>query len=360
MGKCKYCGLSAGLLSSVHPECEAKHNKGKTDLQVSLKGFFAGSEQITSVQAGNYISKEEVEESCRQALRTFADTIHLPITKQYLQTIDIFLNNIGISRSVLNRNEDLDAVALRFYQGVLTSYFAENEPIAKVEKRARMVTGLLPVSSSMKETAGLTVLDKAAKNFLDDGLITDVEQAKLDDFSQSLQLPMDNLPQTFNGQNIEKMQQAAILRQIQRGQVPPPKYASVPVMLTSGEFVVWEYMRVTMYQEKVTKEWVGRRRGWSFRVMKGVYYHVGGSKGHPVEHSKMERQGTGSLILTNKNIIFFSTQKATKVSYKKLIGVTPYSDGVEIQKDEATPKRRVFQGFDCWFMVNLLTSINII
>lgn len=364
--RCKYCGLSAGFFSNAHSECEEKHQRGIAELLAVLRSFFAGNDSINSVQTkiksvqtDNYLSKEEVEDSCRQALKLFADTVRLPITKQHLQTVDVFLNNIGLSRSTLNKGGELDALAMRFYQGVLTSYFAENEPMAKVEKRVKMVTGLLPVSSSMKETAGLTVLDKAAKKFLGDGLITDSEQAQLDDFSHSLQLPMNNLPQSFNGANIEKMQQASILRQIQRGQTPPPHYASVPIMLTSGEYVIWEYTGVTMYQEKITKEWVGRRSGWSYRVMKGVYYHTGGSKGHPVEHSTMERQGVGSLILTNKNIIFFSPQKSAKVPYKKLIGVTPYSDGVELQKEEANPKRQVFQGFDCWFMVNLLSYINV-
>lgn len=366
MGKCKYCGLSAGFFSNAHSECEEKHKRGMAELLSILKLYFEGNNSINNVldgikavQTNNYLSNEDVENCCRQTLKLFADTIHLPITKQHLLTVDAFLNSIGLSRSALNKNGELDAVAMRFYQGVLTSYFAESEPIAKVEKRIGMVTGLLPVSSSMKETAGLTVLDKAAKKFLNDGLITDGEQVLLDHFSKALQLPTSNLPQRFKGSNIEKIQQAAILRQIQQGQTPPPYNSSVPIMLASGEYVIWEYMGVTMYQEKITKEWVGRRSGWSYRVMKGVYYHTGSSKGHPVEYSTMEKQGVGSLILTNKNIVFFSPLKSVKTSYRKLIGITPYSDGVELQKEEANPKRQVFQGFDSWFMVNLLSYINV-
>jgi len=141
--------------------------------------------------------------------------------------------------------------------------------------------------------------------------------------------------------------------------MPAQIHGNLPIMLSTGEYVIWDYPNVTMYQEKIVKEWVGRSSGWSYRVMKGVYYRVGGSKGHPVEHSTMENMGIGTLFLTNKNIIFYSPMKSSKTPYKKLIGITPYSDGIELQKDGANAKRLVFQGFDSWFIMNLLSSITI-
>lgn len=366
MGRCKYCGQSAGLFSHVHKECKEKHEQGIDELRTCLRAYFEGNaimgnvlSEIKALQANNYLSQEDLEEGCRRALKLFGDIIDLPITKQHIQNVDVFLNNINIPFSVLNKQGELDVLGNRLYKGTLMGFFVENEPMAKVEKRAQIVNKVLPISSASKEEAGLKALQEAAHNYLSGGLITDAEQARLDEFSTALSLPVHNLPAAFRGSDIDKMHQATILRQILHGQRPSAMQSSCPVMLGAGEYVIWEYSKVTMYQEKIIKEWVGRSSGWSYRVAKGVYYRTGSSKGHPVEHSSMERTGTGTLILTNKNILFYSSTKSAKIPYKKLIGVIPYSDGVEVQKDGSNAKRQAFQGFDSWFMMNLLSIINI-
>lgn len=59
--------------------------------------------------------------------------------------------------------------------------------------------------------AYLYVLDRAAKNFLADGMLTDSEQRKIDDYISALSLPVNNLPAQFNGSYLEKLGQSAIL-----------------------------------------------------------------------------------------------------------------------------------------------------
>lgn len=364
--KCKYCGQSAGFFSNAHKECEEKHKQGVVELLAVIRAYFVGNENIAnliskirSVQSNNYLSTMDVEDCCRQGVKHFSDMIQLPITKEHLQRTDAFLHSINISQNTLNKNGELDNLATRLYQGVLMSFFVEREPMMKVEKRLQMIAGLLPITTSMKEDAGLAVLNKAAHKFLNDGLISIGEQAQIDEFSNSLRLPISNLPAKYNGSDIEKIQQASILRQLQSGNMPNFRPMNLPIMLTQGEGVIWTYDNVTMLQEKITREWVGRHRGMSFRVMKGVYYRTGGSKGHPVERSTMETVGVGTLILTNKNICFHSTTRSLKIPYKKLAGMTPYSDGIEIHQEGAKAQRQVFQGFDSWFMMNLLSYINV-
>ena len=366
MGKCKYCGLSAGFFSHAHKECELKHQIGMKVLLDAINAFFKGIENISLVLSNialtkqeNFLSQEDVEDCCRQGLNQFCDNIHLPITKEYIKNVDIFLNNIGFLKSTLNKEGELDRLGQRIYQGLLTSFFVEQQPISKVEKRTQILSSLLPLTTTMKEEVGLSVLDKAAGKFLDDGLISANEQSLLDDFIHSLNLPVHNLPLKFKGSSIEKIQQASILRQIQNGILPVGHPTNLPILLSQGESVIWCYDDITMYQEKITREWVGRHSGMSFRVMKGVYYRTGGSKGHPVERSTMENVGSGSLILTNKNICFHSSTRTLKIPFKKIVGMTPYSDGIEIHQDGAKAQRLVFQGFDSWFMVNLLSYINV-
>ena len=133
---------------------------------------------------------------------------------------------------------------------------------------------------------------------------------------------------------------------------------NAPILLGKNETILWTYNGVSLYQEKITKEWVGRTSGYSIRILKGLTYRTGQMKGRPVEHSSMELNGTGTLYITNKNMIFHSPQKGVKVPFNKIIGIAPYSDGIEVHKDGANQKRMAMQGFDPWFLMNVLAQIN--
>ena len=65
------------------------------------------------------------------------------------------------------------------------------------------------------------------------------------------------------------------------------------------------------------------------------------------------------ILKTNKHLYFHCATASVKIPYSKLVGVTPYSDGLEVHKEETKPKRTVFQGFDSWFIMSVLNHINI-
>lgn len=366
MAKCKYCGQDAGFFSKAHKDCEEKHQQGMAELLAAMHSYFKGCDgiqtvtaKVAAVQQNCFLTGEDVEDCGGKAIELFADNISFPVTKQHIALIDTFLKNVGASRMGLNKNGALDKLAMRLHQGVLVSHFAESIDMPKVEKRLGVVERVLPLTSSQREEVGMRVLDKAANKYLANGLLSDQEQRDIEDFARYLALPINNLPASYQGSSLEKIAQCTVLKQIQRGQMPPSMPISAPIMLGAGETVIWAHQNVKLFQEKIEKEWVGRNRGFSFRVMKGVYYRTGGSRGHAVEHSTMQQEGIGSLIFTNKNLIFYSPNKSIKVPYKKILSLVPYSDGVEIQRDGANAKRLTFQGFDSWFMVNLMSNINI-
>ena len=207
------------------------------------------------------------------------------------------------------------------------------------------------------EDAYLYVLNKAASNFLKKGNMTDDEQQKIDDYIKYLKLPVNNLPAPYQNSEISKLGQVNIINNLSRGIIPVNNF-SAPIMLGKGESIIWIYNGVTMYQEKTVKEYGGRRTGWSFRIMKGVTYHTGGMKFKPIEHSFMDNKGVGTLYITNKHLIFQSPTAAQKIAYSKMIGVTPYSDGIEVHREGTNIKRLTFQGFDSWFFMNVISQIS--
>ena len=206
------------------------------------------------------------------------------------------------------------------------------------------------------EDAYYHVLNKAATNFLRNGTLSNAEQQKIDAFVNILSLPINNLPAKYQQTEISKLGQMAILKNIQNG-IMPSHSINAPIILNKGETILWTYNGVNLYQEKITKEWVGRSSGYTVRIFKGLSYRTGQMKGRPVEHSSMEFHGTGTLYITNKHLIFHGQQKGVKIPFNKIIGITPYSDGIEVHRDGANQKRITMQGFDPWFLMNVLSHL---
>jgi hypothetical protein len=68
MGDCRYCGKPAGLLRSVHKQCDAKHNFGTTAIAGLLEraakdvsNIGALKSQLEDVAKANFISESELE-----------------------------------------------------------------------------------------------------------------------------------------------------------------------------------------------------------------------------------------------------------------------------------------------------------
>lgn len=363
MGNCKYCGQPVGLFSKAHKECEAKHTQALSEFGSVCNAYFLGNKsshdiisQRTRLKANNFLTDEDVVKVGDSAMRTYTDSIRRPYTPRQLSLVDEFINALGVSYANLNHAGAVDGFTQKLLKGFMVDFFTDNLSLSAAQSRCQRVISTLPISREGANEAYYYVLNKAAHNFLKDGLISDDEQRKIDEYVTSLALPLNNLPVQLRGSEIEKISQASVLKNFERG-ILPPKNISTPILLGRNESILWAFNGVSLYEEKIEREWVGRNRGMSFRICRGVYYRTGGSKGHAVEHSSMQQFGIGTLYVTNKNLIFHSMMKATKIPYKKIVGITPYSDGIEIHRDGANVKRMTMQGFDPWFVMNLMSMI---
>ena len=174
---------------------------------------------------------------------------------------------------------------------------------------------VMPLSGEQKQDMYFYMLNQAAENYMKDGLLTDDEEKRIDDYVYMLGLSTSNLPAKYQNSEICRIEQGKMLKQLQKGIIPQTNIAA-PILLGRGEAVLWRYDGVTMWQEKIKKEFVGGHSGFTFRIVKGVNYRTGSFKGHPVEHSYMDQAGTGSLYITNKHIIFHSSLRSVKIPYK--------------------------------------------
>lgn len=213
------------------------------------------------------------------------------------------------------------------------------------------------IEGKRKEEVYVDVLDQAMDNYLNDGIIDTAEKQTIARFMQ-----FSELPQTVLNRNhsLEKMVQADVLNDIVNGRKPNPKITisgNFPFLLTKNETFIWLFRNITLHEQKVKREYVGRSSGMSFRVCKGVYYRTGGFKGHPVETTYMQKIGIGCVCLTDKHIYFSSPEKSIKIPYSKLINVDSYSNGIGLQKDGATAKPIFLEGVNSWFCYNVIANM---
>lgn len=364
MGTCKYCGKDAGWFSSSHKECEQKHENGVRDFTNVVNAYFTQRASAVDIYRSKsrltvdaFLSEEDICRVANAEIRRYTDSIHRPFSPASMKLMDDFLTAVGVSYSKVNQWGAVDDFTKKIMRGFMVEYFTDQLTLPTAHSRCEKLLAKFPMSQSNIEDAYLHVLDRAATNFTKNGVISDDDQLKIDQYVTYLHLPVNNLPAKYQNGEISRLGQMSILRSLQRGVVPASSYTP-PVMLGKGESLLWTYNGVTMFEEKIEKQYQGRRGGFSFRVMKGVTYHTGGTKLKPVEYSYMDNKGVGTLYVTNKHIIFQGATAAQKVAYTKMIGVTPYSDGIEVHRDGANVKRLTFQGFDSWFLMNVLSQVS--
>lgn len=364
MAKCKYCGQSAGFFSRSHSECEEKHDRGVKGMGDLMRRYFGGS--VSAVELGQklnknrlpyFLSDEDVASCGIAAITDYGDSLRRPFGTDVLSRIKDFLSCVGVPYAKLNENGALDKLAQKLFQGYVVDFFAKGVSLSQIRVSTDSVMSVLPLSPQKRDEAYYNVLNKAADKFMADGWLNDNEQQLIESYTSSLGISLNCLPMQYQSESLARIGQAIVLKDLQRG-VLPKNPLTVPVMLGRGECALWVYDNVTMFQEKFTREYVGGSRGMSYRICKGVTYRTGSFKGRPVERSHMEKLGVGSLVVTNKHFFFHCPTASVKIPYSKLVGVTPYSDGLEVHKEEAKPKRTVFQGFDAWFVMNVLNQVN--
>lgn len=77
-------------------------------------------------------------------------------------------------------------------------------------------------------------------------------------------------------------------------------------------------------------ERVGGGGGMSVRVARGVYLHSGGFGSHSVKHNVTSVDDTGSLVVTDRRLVFLGKLKTRVVALTKVVHVEPFVDGLRV------------------------------
>ena len=362
MSTCKYCNQSTGLFSSVHKECEKKHTIGVEKFRKLLSEYFlrvtqsaAIQQEVLQLRKDYFLNADDVASEFSNALDGYTAAIHRPFSPQMPQVVTSLVSAIGEPYSLLDSNGAITRFAQKIIKGHIADYFTGKQSISATQTAINGVTRALPITNDAVGDACYYMLEKAATNFLKDGLLTPIEEHLVNEYTTSFGIQPTSLPAKYQNSDIAKISQARILNELQKGKLPQ-QTMGYPIMLGKDESVLWVYDDVKCFEEKVKREYISNRGGISIKIAKGIYYRPSTGRTKPVEHNYMNLEGIGNLYVTNKHLIFNGSTKGVKIPYTKIIGVTPYNDGIELNR-EGIAKRIVFQGLDSWFVVNLLSVV---
>lgn len=126
---------------------------------------------------------------------------------------------------------------------------------------------------------------------------------------------------------LESLVPQRISNQIMSGQLP--KFNPLTIILGQNESC--HFMdRAALVIKKTEKSYQSRRNGRSYRVTKGFTIHSSNTNTKPVVQEWYEYK-TGVVFITNKRIIFVSTENGFEKKVRNLTAVIPYSNAVSLQ-----------------------------
>lgn len=81
-----------------------------------------------------------------------------------------------------------------------------------------------------------------------------------------------------------------------------------------------------LYETRAVRHYVAGHSG--VRIMKGVY--VGGSKGKSVSSQEWTKVASGSVVVTNKRLLFDGDKNDRNIALNKIFNIESTADGVEV------------------------------
>ena len=118
------------------------------------------------------------------------------------------------------------------------------------------------------------------------------------------------------------------------------------MMLKPGEGCYFTYRNASLIESRRAQgHYIGGYSGFSFKVAKGVYYHLGATRGHYVPGpDEPVRIDTGTMFFTTQRFVFLGARQNREWVFAKLLGY---------QHDESQPRtfvqvanRQKVSGFD--------------
>lgn len=220
--------------------------------------------------------------------------------------------------------EQIDASRAEWDEFVRTS--ASGEPLAVRSALAQLQKSpnIAALSGKERRTRADDAFRQYASNVLADDHVTEEEEAVFGEVCDGLGIS----DQDLQGRFMPVFQRLVVsvandgrLSVLEDPQLIAKKNENVHLETSAG-----------LTKEVVQREWRGGSSGFSFRIAKGVRYHVGGVRGKSiVVGSQVVIEDTGFLAVTSQRAVYVGSRKSVEFAYPKLLNMEVFSDGIRFQ-----------------------------
>ena len=128
--------------------------------------------------------------------------------------------------------------------------------------------------------------------------------------------------------NSKSLMSTETLNMIKNGQLPT--IIGTNINLANDEVCHYADIGYTFKDKTITTGYTGKSSGISIRLAKGLTYRTGGSGGKAIRE-KQRTTYTGTLYITNKRVIYSSTNECFDKTFDKITSVTEVNDGIILQ-----------------------------
>jgi hypothetical protein len=213
----------------------------------------------------------------------------------------------------------------RIYTKTLSDMIGDGRVNEEQKQQLEKIKSEYGLSDVEINRASANVFLNIYNKVISDRVVTDEEFTMIKKLQVQLGIPDQEVPR-----QLTTLARLNLLTKIQAGDLP---VISPRILLQKNEITQYE-CPCSLFEERViSRRYEGGYRGVSFRIVKGVYYRTGGFKGHPVVETGMVKVDNGTLFVTSKRIVFNGIQKTFSIPYKKLINLSIFQDGIQLNKE---------------------------
>lgn len=300
-------------------QIEEISSKYKVDIRIKfldrLKELY--ERYLEKCFADNYLTDEELED--------------LSLLKHLLLLKDFEINELHnkLGGDIYKRNYE-DAIR----NGTIEK--SKEEFIYKLQQNLKLPDSIANKISSESRNQ---FMDIQLGKIIEDGKISPDEWEELNAIAKNLNVDMKI--DEGSKSNLERMK---LYWLIENGELPTKQ---VDINLQKNEqcyFTIFaDWLETRTVTQKINYGGVGYR----VKIMKGVYYRAGSVKVQRITSEQLQLIDTGQVYITNKRVIFVGSKKNSNIQLNKVLSVSPYSDGVGIEKDSGkSPILRVSNNAD--------------
>jgi len=214
--------------------------------------------------------------------------------------------------------QELEAVRQLFVQALADMTLDVNE----MGKLYREITSH-GFSAEQIAELGVYALRDVIQRAKSDGRVDDAEMQLIQQIVTLTNVPSETLGELLSVLFVQRR-----LYEVSQGRLTPITVTGLN--LYANEKAYWAEP-VTLYENKmVRRETVGRSQGVSLRIMRGVSYRIGGSKGQSMPIYEDVAVAQGQLIFTNQRVVFKGDRRTMMIMLKDVIGADPYTNAILI------------------------------